>query len=70
MKPLGDNWKPIKDAPTTGVWVEVYAPGVEELPDLYMITCYHPRAGWNVDEFRDVTHWRPLPQEFIETKGL
>lgn len=55
------DWKPIDTAPRDGTSVLVYAPGVEGLGSIQSVACYHPDAGWCIDELRHPTHWAPLP---------
>lgn len=40
--------------------IEVYAPSIYGLPEMYTTAQYHCDAGWCIDELRIVTHWRPL----------
>lgn len=55
------GWQPIETAPTDGTEVLVWAPPAHGLPGLRAVAAYHPDAGWTVCEFREATHWRPLP---------
>lgn len=53
-------WEVMETAPRDReVWY--YAPPSDELPSLLGRVKYHPDAGFCVDEFREPTHWRPLP---------
>jgi hypothetical protein len=67
---IEQDWQPIETAPTDGTPVLIYATlnppenrnqSVLDLKPFYCVACYHPDAGWCVDEFREATHWRPLP---------
>ena len=55
-------WQPIETAPRDGTLVIVRTNFVEGLPAFTTCCAYHPDAGWCVDELREPTHWRPLPQ--------
>jgi Lar family restriction alleviation protein len=66
-----DDWMPIETAPRDGTEVLVYAAMPDHLqwadPDkqlrqIVRVTAWHPDAGWCVDELREASHWRPLPE--------
>lgn len=75
------GWKPIETAPKDGRKVQVLAvlnppekwhDSVRDLPPYEGECSYHEDAGWCVCTMREVTHWRPLPQQYgwlAELKG-
>jgi len=54
------TWYPIECAPRNGELVIVYAPGVQDLPEIVCLARYHPDGGWCIDELRYPTHWFPF----------
>lgn len=54
-------WQPIAAAPKDGTPILVYTPSAEGLPALICRAAWHPSAGFCVCEFREPTHWMPLP---------
>lgn len=76
------GWKPIETAPKDGRKVQVLAvlnppekwhDSVRDLPPYEGECSYHEDAGWCVCTMREVTHWRPLPQQYgwlAELKGV
>lgn len=60
-KPCADDWQPIETAPEDCL-VLVWASPRDDLPGFVTIAKWNEWAGWCVDELRDTTHWRPLPE--------
>lgn len=54
-------WKPIETAPTDGTLVFVSAAPYHDLDGFVTVARYYPDAGWCVDELREVTRWRHIP---------
>jgi hypothetical protein len=56
------KWKPISSAPRNKrilLWVPPY----EGLPAFQTVAQYSPEYGWAVDELREPTKWRYLPED-------
>ena len=65
MRPEAE-WQPIETAKPDGSLVWVYVAAYDGLPAFQAVASYHPDTGWCVDELRDVTHWMPLRDVWLE----
>lgn len=55
------EWQLIETAPRDGALFLAWAPGAHGLKAIYSLCAWHPGAGFCIDELREPTHWRPLP---------